>query len=506
MTNAQVGVGTKTPNSKSMLEVVSTNKGVLIPRLTYTQITQISPTSNEVGLFVYNTDEKCINFWNGTSWQSLCGGGTVCDPAGMAEFEIACSQFPAADTNSYAIGSNISGSITLNVKVLKAGPYYISVSSTTNDVNYTSAPNASFTAAEVGTTKTITLNGGGTPSTTPVTLNVKGNGGVICTYTKTAASNAAFTYSCSTLKIEPSYYSNDVKYFRQGEALTSSDVITVSVNVSTPGNYNISTSFNGMTFSKSGAFTTTGVQTLTLTGSGTPTNDGVFKNQNLTLTNTTGNTICTANYYVLTSKNYGSNSYNGDEILMNYAVLGSTTWNNRYGLNGYVSDVATYKNYLAHNDLLTLDIKKGSQTLACWYKIYFKNISGSAADVHFKSWNNDNAYFDYNTILDATVNLANNGRVGSIDTYSNTSPPTDILDVGAFAGYPYPGFTPERVYSNVSIKVNDIWYNYIAIFDARSTNGSYSFFRSKLQYYSSSIVDTGYQNESGTGRPSYSFP
>lgn len=65
--NAQVGVGTLSPNVKSMLDIESVEKGVLIPRLTFAQITAINPSSGENGLFVYNTDENCINFWNGTS-------------------------------------------------------------------------------------------------------------------------------------------------------------------------------------------------------------------------------------------------------------------------------------------------------------------------------------------------------------------------------------------------------------------------------------------------------
>ena len=46
------------------------------------------------------------------------------------------------------------------------------------------------------------------------------------------------------------------------------------MNVTTIGTYNISTTKNGMTFSKSGSFTATGVQLVTLVGTGTPTVNG----------------------------------------------------------------------------------------------------------------------------------------------------------------------------------------------------------------------------------------
>ncbi len=63
--------------------------------------------------------------------------------------------------------------------------------------------------------------------------------------------------------------------YTAGVPLTSNSV-TVSVNVLTPGLYNISTAqVNGVTFSASGIFTNTGVQSVVLSGSGTPTTPGV---------------------------------------------------------------------------------------------------------------------------------------------------------------------------------------------------------------------------------------
>jgi hypothetical protein len=54
--NAQVGVGTKTPNSDAMLEVRATNKGLLLPRIALVSSTVASPLSAHVaGMIVYNT-------------------------------------------------------------------------------------------------------------------------------------------------------------------------------------------------------------------------------------------------------------------------------------------------------------------------------------------------------------------------------------------------------------------------------------------------------------------
>ncbi|HUS02116.1 MAG TPA: CHRD domain-containing protein [Chitinophagaceae bacterium] len=67
-----------------------------------------------------------------------------------------------------------------------------------------------------------------------------------------------------------------------GTALTASNTVTFPVTVGTTGSYTItSNTVNGMTFSGTGNFTSTGTQNAVLTGTGTPTNSGV---QNFTVT------------------------------------------------------------------------------------------------------------------------------------------------------------------------------------------------------------------------------
>ncbi len=76
--------------------------------------------------------------------------------------------------------------------------------------------------------------------------------------------------------------------FTQGVSLTSTNTVQVQVTVTTPGTYTISTNtVNGVSFSKTGTFTATGVQTVILIGSGTPVSSG---NQNFTVT--FGSSVC----------------------------------------------------------------------------------------------------------------------------------------------------------------------------------------------------------------------
>lgn len=65
--------------------------------------------------------------------------------------------------------------------------------------------------------------------------------------------------------------------YTQGVALGSSNTVQVEVNVATAGNYTIATNtVNGVSFSGTGNFTTTGVQNVILTGTGTPIDSALF--------------------------------------------------------------------------------------------------------------------------------------------------------------------------------------------------------------------------------------
>jgi len=67
---AQVGIGTNSPNAAAQLEIYSTSKGLLIPRLTTTQINNIS--SPVPGLLIFNsTTQKFVGYGMGTSIESI---------------------------------------------------------------------------------------------------------------------------------------------------------------------------------------------------------------------------------------------------------------------------------------------------------------------------------------------------------------------------------------------------------------------------------------------------
>ena len=72
LSNAQVGIGTTEPDASAVLELQSTEKGFLPPRMTTTERNAISNPAE--GLTIYNTDTKCIQFFDIQFWINVCDG------------------------------------------------------------------------------------------------------------------------------------------------------------------------------------------------------------------------------------------------------------------------------------------------------------------------------------------------------------------------------------------------------------------------------------------------
>ena len=89
--NAQVGIGIINPESSAMLDVTSTSKGFLPPRMTYAQRQAISNPA--IGLMVYCTD--CgpgtgePQYFNGTAWVNMIGGRATTVPPTVASITAA---------------------------------------------------------------------------------------------------------------------------------------------------------------------------------------------------------------------------------------------------------------------------------------------------------------------------------------------------------------------------------------------------------------------------------
>lgn len=74
---AQVGIGTTAPNASSMLDISSTNSGLLIPRVALTSVSDVTTIASPVtSLLVYNSgfSPNGYYYFNGTIWVQLSVG------------------------------------------------------------------------------------------------------------------------------------------------------------------------------------------------------------------------------------------------------------------------------------------------------------------------------------------------------------------------------------------------------------------------------------------------
>ncbi|WP_282631153.1 hypothetical protein [Empedobacter sedimenti] len=77
LSHSQVGINTKNPAPSSLLDVVSNEKGILIPRLTTLERDRIDKPSN--GLLIYDKENQCLsqNIGNDITPEWVCLGITT---------------------------------------------------------------------------------------------------------------------------------------------------------------------------------------------------------------------------------------------------------------------------------------------------------------------------------------------------------------------------------------------------------------------------------------------
>ncbi|WP_198944446.1 collagen-like triple helix repeat-containing protein, partial [Robiginitalea sediminis] len=68
----KVGENPDRIHPNSVLELQSTNKALVLPRLTTAQMQAIQPLQ---GALIFNTEEGCLFYYNANQWHNLCTGG-----------------------------------------------------------------------------------------------------------------------------------------------------------------------------------------------------------------------------------------------------------------------------------------------------------------------------------------------------------------------------------------------------------------------------------------------
>lgn len=201
--------------------------------------------------------------------------GTNSPAEGSLQSDVNGDCLPKTVNGVYVAAKPLSpdtNTISVSVNVVKTGTY---------DIRSDTVNGYFFRGTGIFTTtgsNTVTLRSNGTPFAAGVNNFVITFDSTVCDIQVTvlpagSGGPAAFTLvnggtpaNCSSAVVNGTY--------SNGVALAASNTVDVTVNVTTIGTYTLTASGGGMTFTKSGVFAATGVQTVNLVGSGTPTTTG----------------------------------------------------------------------------------------------------------------------------------------------------------------------------------------------------------------------------------------
>lgn len=159
-TIAQIGIGTTSPDASAILDLSSTNKGLLMPRMTTLQQTNL--VNPALGLMIYNTTTSQLETnkgdgLGGTLWTSAAATGATA-PLGTNTTQLATTAFVMANLGSgYASVNSIIPTTSTSLTDTLAAEMTLSPPSGTYSVSFNSEYNNAST-----TTTSTTIPSSGT--------------------------------------------------------------------------------------------------------------------------------------------------------------------------------------------------------------------------------------------------------------------------------------------------------------------------------------------------------
>ena len=252
--------------------------------------------------------------------------------------------------------------------------------------------------------------------------------------------------------------------YNAGTALSTTNTVSLNVNVTTPGTWAISTpAVGGFSFSGAGTFTTPGIQTIQLTGSGTPTAAGTQM-----FMVTAGATSCSfpvtvtggttpppsGDHFILTDNSWwsyntpiandtlkrsiaGSGTYNGMTFkflkeLNSQGNLDDTLYVQKFGNNYYELMYVEYYSEVIFDGVIldtVLFLKEGLTTGESWTQEFTDTENGVPTTVRYTyvcedanatvSLNGKTYTNVYNIRMTPEKNVNNTGWVSSGPIYTN---------------------------------------------------------------------------------------
>ena len=313
---AQVGIGTKTPNNSSMLDIESTDKGILIPRMTEAQ--KISVSSPATGLLIYQIDKEAgFYFYDGSIWLRLVENispnftGTITSGSISATGTISAT---------YIVGDG-SGLTGINLNTVSITTNINDIAANTASINTNQGLIASNTSSIASNQGAITTN----------TANISTNQILIASNTSSITTNqvaiAANTASNTT---------------NQGAITTNTSSITSNINKIATNTASITTNQGVITANT--ASITSNINKITTNTASITTNQGVI----------TANTASITSNINKIATNTASINTNTASITTNQGVITANT----ASITSNINDIALKANKA--NPTFTGTITSGS--------------------------------------------------------------------------------------------------------------------------------------------------
>ncbi len=206
-TLAQVGIGTTTPDASSVLDVSSNTQGLLAPRMSTTDRTNISSPAE--GLLVFDTDEDAFFYYDTTSgsWIEMIASKETRDNFVLVKSE---ADFPTPSGGVITLDPNtyyeINGLVTLS-NPINLNDAYLAGLDANEDILFSAG--TVFSGNMGGSIRNITIAGGGTA------FNITGGSSLLLQ--NTIVSGMANVGTISNVGL---YFSNIVQYVGNTNGIT----------------------------------------------------------------------------------------------------------------------------------------------------------------------------------------------------------------------------------------------------------------------------------------------
>lgn len=339
----------------------------------------------------------------------------------------------SAVAGSYKVDSALTDSnyVDVNVDVITAGSYTIG-SDTLNGFFFKGSGSFNDTGVV-----TVRLTGNGTPADVGTHIFTITYDSSQCTFSVTTLPGTSGGTAVFTLEGAPNSCvpGSTQGIYTAGVATNNTNTATVNVDVTTAGTYSIVTSLvNGVTFTASGIFSSTGPQQIVLNASGTPAADGSFS-----IPVTIGSTTCSfplavggiVDYFPRTTNSNWSYQFNGnsdDTLYTNVISQTQSALGNSYNIfmldDGSGSDTLGYfrksgNDYYQYLDISSLFVDL--ETPAWGEYIFLKDNSPAGT-----TWTSDPFV---STITDSASGISVPVSVRIKETIDQKDVPVTILGV-----------------------------------------------------------------------------